>query len=177
SVSLSGDTLAVGAVGEDSVATGVDGNERDNSVSVSGAAYVFTRVGSTWSQQAYLKASNTVGVGDQFGCSISLSGDTLAVGAHREDSSATGVDGDQSDNSAVWSGAVYVFTRTGSTWSHPAYLKAPNTAANDLFGHCVSVSGDDLAVGAEGEGSSATGVDGDPSDNNALESGAVYFFR
>ena len=58
----------------------------------------------------YIKASNT-GIGDQFGYSVSLSGDTLAVGARGEDSSATGVDGNQSDNSVSYSGAVYVFTR------------------------------------------------------------------
>ena len=69
--------------------------------------YVFTRSGRTWSQQAYLKASNT-GTGDEFGSSVSLSGDTLAVGAYWEDSNATGVNGDQNDNSARSSGAVYV---------------------------------------------------------------------
>jgi hypothetical protein len=69
---------------------------------------VFTRSGSSWSQQAYIKASNT-GSGDQFGLSVALSGDTLAVGAHSESSNATGVNGDQADNSAYASGAVYVF--------------------------------------------------------------------
>lgn len=60
SVAISGDTLVVGARGEDSNANGVNGNQDDNSASESGAAYVFVRSGTTWSQQAYLKASNTI---------------------------------------------------------------------------------------------------------------------
>ena len=175
SVSLSGDTLAVGARFEDSSATGVNGSQSDNSASDSGAVYVFTRSGTTWSQQAYLKASNT-DADDSFGRSVSLSGDTLAVGVYGEDSSATGVNGSQSDNSLSNSGAVYIFTRSGRTWSRQAYLKASNTEAGDLFGDSVSLSGDTLAVGVYGEDSSATGVNGIQSDNSANGSGAVYIF-
>ena len=175
SVLLSGDTLAVGASSEDSNATGVNGSQSDNSARGSGAVYIFTRSGTTWSQQAYLKASNT-GAGDAFGSSVSLSGDTLAVGAYWEDSIGTGVNGSQSDNSARDSGAVYVFTRSGTTWSQQAYLKASNTGAGDAFGSSVSLSGDTLAVGARREGSSATGVNGSQSDNSTTRSGAVYIF-
>ena len=59
-------------------------------------------------QQAYLKASNT-GAGDWFGYSVAVSGGTVVVGAYAEDSSATGVNGDQADNSASYAGAAYVF--------------------------------------------------------------------
>jgi FG-GAP repeat len=79
---------------------------------VSEAAYVFVRSGTNWSQQAYLKASNTA-AGDNFGTSVSVWGDTVVVGAPYEDSNATGVNGDQSDNSAVDSGAAYIFTGLG----------------------------------------------------------------
>ena len=176
SVSLSGDTLAVGAVGEASNTTGVNGSQSDNSASWSGAVYIFTRSGTTWSQQAYLKASNT-GAGDRFGHSVSLSGDTLAVGAPNEDSIGTGVNGDQSDSTlTIMSGAVYVFTRSGTTWSQQAYLKASNTGAGDSFGDSVSLLGDTLAVGAGGENSNATGMNGNQSDYSASESGAVYVF-
>ena len=176
SVSLSGDTLVVGAVGEESSATGVNGSQSDNSARNSGAVYVFTRNGTTWSQQAYLKASNT-GAGDAFGSSVSLSGDTLAVGARREDGSATGVNGSQSGSTlTVLSGAVYIFTRSGTTWSQQAYLKASNTGRGDRFGYSVSLSGDTLAVGAYYESSNATGVNGSQSDNSATWSGAVYVF-
>jgi hypothetical protein len=175
SVSLSDDTLAVGAHGEASAATGVGGDQDDNSASGSGAVYVFTRTEGVWAQAAYLKASNSEAY-DYFGYSVSLSDDTLAIGAHSEASAATGVGGDQDDNSASVSGAVYVFTRTEGVWAQEAYLKASNTGAGDLFGSSVSLSGDTLAVGALYEDSAPTGVGGDQTDNNALDSGAVYLF-
>ncbi|MBN1607171.1 MAG: FG-GAP repeat protein [Polyangiaceae bacterium] len=129
-----------------------------------------------WSQQAYLKASNT-GSGDWFGLSVSVSGDTLAVGAIYEAGEATGVNGNQSDALAPRSGAAYVFTRSGGLWSQQAYLKASNTGAGDEFGVSVSVSGDTLAVGAFGESSAAMGVNGDQTDSSAPHSGAVYVRR
>ncbi len=181
SVSLSsdGNAMVVGAYGEDSEATGVGGNEALNGAGLSGAAYVFSRSGSTWSQQAYVKASNTE-ANDNFGRSvaISLDGNTLAVGANGEDSEATGIDGNESLSSATESGAVYVFTLSGSTWSQQSYIKASNTEADDNFGISVSLSsdGNTLAVGANGEDSEATGIDGTESVNGALQSGAVYVF-
>ncbi len=178
-LSADGSTMAVVARGEDSAATGIDGDQGDNSASLAGAVYVFTRTGTTWKQQAYVKASNT-GAGDLFGRSIALSADgsTLAVGATHEDSAATGIDGDQGDNSALNAGAVYVFTRTGTTWKQQAYVKASNTGAGDYFGSAVALSGDGstLAVGAESEDSAATGIDGDQADNSAPDAGAVYVF-
>jgi hypothetical protein len=177
SVTLSRDTLVTSSLGEDSNATGVNGDETDNSAPFSGAAYVFTRdAGGAWTQQAYLKASNT-DASDQFGFSVALAGDTLAVGAVDESSNATGVDGDQTDNSVPNAGAVYVFTRdTGGAWSQQAYLKASNTDANDFFGTSVALSGDTLAVGADGESSNATGVNGNETDNSSIDAGAVYVF-
>ncbi|MCA3156455.1 MAG: FG-GAP repeat protein, partial [Burkholderiales bacterium] len=140
-LSADGNTLAVGAYGEASNATGVNGDDTDNSASASGAVYVFARTGSTWAQQAYVKASNT-GASDQFGRSLALSadGNTLAVGASREDSNATGVNGDDTNNSASGSGAVYVFTRSGASWTQQAYVKASNTGASDFFGYSVALS-------------------------------------
>src|SRR6478735_4147698 len=173
-MALSGDTLAVGAQFEASNATGVNGDQTDNSAPNSGAVYVFTRANGVWTQQAYLKASNTE-AGDQFGVIMALSGDTLAVGAQFEDSSATGVNAhNESDNSAKDSGAVYVFTRTAGVWTQQAYLKASNTGEGDQFGVNVALVGDTLAVGAYAEASEATGVNHDGSNNNAPGSGAVY---
>jgi len=117
---IDGDTVVVGASGEDSSATGVNGNQSLNDAENSGAAYVFTRSGTTWSQQAYLKASNTE-ADDYFGDVVAIDGDTIVVGAPREDSSATGVNGNQSLNDASKSGAAYVFTRSGTTWTQQAY--------------------------------------------------------
>jgi len=99
----------VGATGEASAATGIDGNQGDNSASASGAVYVFTRTNGVWNQQAYVKASNTE-ARDLFGFSLAIGGDTLAVGALFEASAATGINGNQSDNSAPSSGAAYVFS-------------------------------------------------------------------
>jgi hypothetical protein len=175
SLALSGDSLAVGAYPEDSSAIGVGGNQSDNTGTDSGAVYVFTRTGTTWSQQAYLKASNSQ-IADRFGWSVALSGDTLAVGAYWEDSSATGVGGNQADNSASNSGAVYVFARSGGVWSQQSYLKASNTEVDDWFGFTLALEGDLLAVGARNEDSAATGVGGNQGDNSAMDSGAVYLF-
>ncbi len=175
SVAMSGDTVVVGAPSESSNAAGVNGNEADNSLSTSGAVYVYVRSGATWIQQAYLKASNP-GNGDRFGTSVSVSGDTIVVGALAEDSNATGVDGNQADNSAADSGAAYVFVRNGVTWSQQAYLKASNAEANDHFGYSVFASGDTVVVGAIFEGSNATGVNGDETNNSEIVSGAAYVF-
>ena len=174
-IAIDGDTIVVGAFSEDSSATGVNGNQADNSALLSGAAYVFTRTGGVWSQQAYLKASNT-GANDRFGDTVGISGDTIVVGAYIEDSSATGVNGNGADNGASWSGAAYVFTRTGGVWTQEAYLKASNTEADDRFGHTVGISGDTIVVGAGFEDSNATGVNGNQIDNSASTSGAAYAF-
>ncbi|MFN0010963.1 MAG: FG-GAP repeat protein [Phycisphaerales bacterium] len=174
-VAVSGDTVVVGAYLENSSATGVDGNQADNNKPDSGAAYVFVRTGTTWTQQAYLKASNT-GTSDVFGYSVAISGDTVVVGAESEDSNATGINGNQADNSASSAGAAYVFVRTGTTWTQQAYLKASNTGTNDFFGVSVAISGDTVVVGAPGEASSATGVNGNQVNNSFINAGAAYVF-
>jgi FG-GAP repeat protein len=178
-VAVSGNLVAVGAINESSNSTGVNGDQNNDLAGSSGAAYVFVRNGTKWTQEAYLKASNT-GAGDQFG-RPALSGNTLVVAAHNEDSAATGINGDQSDNSAPSAGAAYVFVRNGSTWTQEAYLKASNTEAvagqiNDTFGGTPSVSGNTVVIGATREDSSATGVNGDGTDNSAANSGAGYVF-
>jgi hypothetical protein len=112
SVAISSNTIVVGVPAEYSGATGVNGNEFDASVPNSDAACVFVRSGTNWTQQAYLKASNT-GNGDNFGSAVSISGDTIIVGAYNEDSNATGVNGNQTNNAAGNSGAAYVFAGLG----------------------------------------------------------------
>jgi sugar lactone lactonase YvrE len=180
-VAVSGDTVVVGAYMQYSRATGVNGNQSDNSAPGAGAAYVFVRNGTNWSQQAYLKASNTVktynGRDDRFGSSVAMSGDTVVVGAPHEESNATGVNGNQSDNSAYHAGAAYVFVRKGTNWTQQGYLKASNADVNDAFGCSVAVSGDRVIVGAYRGDSIATGVNGDQCDNSATNSGAAYVFE
>lgn len=179
-VALSGDTLVVGAPFERSRATGVNGDQLDNSRIESGAAYVFVRDGGitgSWSQQAYLKASNT-DFFDRFGSAVAVSGALVVVGAPGEGSSATGLNGDQSNNDAESSGAIYVFRRTQASgnWLQEAYLKASNTEAEDRFGSAVAIEGFAALAGAPGEDSDATGVNGNEATNGASNSGAVYIF-
>jgi hypothetical protein len=171
SVSVSGDSLAVGAINE----AGGTGNPTDNSAPRAGAVYVFTRANRIWTEQAYLKASNA-SMGYLFGWSVALSQDTLAVGSITESSAATGVNGDQNDHSASGSGAAYVFSRTGTTWTEQAYIKASNTGPGDTFGFSVALSGEILAVSAIAEASSTTGTNGNQADNAAVGAGAVYVY-
>ncbi|MCX7790338.1 MAG: FG-GAP repeat protein [Chloroflexaceae bacterium] len=165
-VAIDGDTIVVGASGEQS---GIPGNPNDNGADDSGAAYVFVRNGATWSQQAYLKASNP-GVQDYFGRSVAISGNTVVVGAYNEDS---GNPANPNDNSASNAGAAYVFVRNGTAWSQQAYLKAANAGAEDQFGRSVAIAGDTIVVGAPYEDS---GASGNPNDNGANNAGAAYVF-
>lgn len=178
-LSADGEALAVGAVVEDSNASGVNGDQSDDNASSAGAVHVFVRSNALWSQQAYLKASNTDAL-DLFGYSVALSadGNTLAVGAYVESSQATGIDGNQDDDSAPFAGAVYLYVRTNGTWTQQAYVKASNTAGNHLFGCAVALSakGDTLAVGAFQESGLATGIGGDQASSPAGAVGAAYVF-
>jgi hypothetical protein len=184
SLALSGDgaTLAVGAPFEDSGATGIGGSQSLNTTMDAGAAYVFRRSGlGVWSQEAYVKASNT-GAADRFGWSVALASDgaTLAIGANYEDSNAVNVGGDGANNSVAQAGAAYVFARSvGGVWSQSAYVKSSSPDMNDEFGFDVSLSGDGatLAVSAPYEASASTGVGGDPTSNAAPLAGAVFLFR
>jgi len=185
SVALSddGNTLAMGSIDEDCLCTGVvhapsDVGAADQKANTSaGAVAIFGRNGTTWTQHAYVKSSN-IGQNDWFGVRLTLSGDgnTLAVGAQNEDSAAQGINGNQKDESGEEAGAVYLFTRGGGMWAQQAYIKGSNTQAYDEFGGSVALSRDGrtLAVGARGEDSGATGVNGNQADNSVDESGAVY---
>jgi hypothetical protein len=134
------------------------------------------RSGGTWTEQAFIKASNPQ-LQDWFAASIAVSADgsTLLVGAPMEDSRARGINGDEEDDSAIESGAAYLFTRSGTTWSQQAYIKADNADEFDEFGATVAVSGDGrtLITGARME-NGGTGINGDQNDNSTPESGAVY---
>jgi hypothetical protein len=182
-ISDAGDTLIVGSLDEDCKAvgigaTGCDADWRDD-LSM-GAAYVFARTGTTWSQQAFLKASNT-GVNDWFGARVALSGDgtVAAVGAPFEDAAGTGTTARQDDNSATEAGAVYTFVRNGGTWRQHAYVKGSNTQAFDQFGSSVALdrSGTLLVASAWGEDSAARTVDGNQNDDSADEAGAAYVMQ
>jgi len=193
-ISDDGTLLAISALGEDSAATGVDGDADDNTAVDAGAVYIFARDASpdpetgvfAWTQQAFIKASNTEGdpdvddgdfEGDRFGNALELAADgqTLAVAAPGEDSNSLLINAGENNNAAPDAGAAYVFTRDMmGVWAQQAYIKAANTEADDLFGSAVALSdnGDTLAVGAVNESASST----DPFDNGAERAGAVYVF-
>ncbi len=190
SIAVSGDgtTMAIGAPFESGGTRGINGSQTDNSIYASGAVYVFIRQGESWTQQAYVKASNP-GQSDHFGSSVALSrdGNTMAVSAYWEASAATGVDGNQDDNSMPQAGAVYIFTRTASAWTQQAYIKASNTGRpgqgddfgdGDQFGFSIALSGDGstLAAGAITEDSTAQQINGAQNDDAAQSAGAVYVF-
>jgi len=193
-ISRDGSTIAVGAIKEDGAGTGVsNGGTGDtaNGAADSGAVYVYRLAGGRWDQKAYIKASNTDNfgtLGDQFGNSLVLSrnGNILVVGAPFEDSAATGVGGDQNDNTAAASGAAYQyqFNATLNAWdaTNIAYIKAADTDASGRFAQGVTLSDDGftLAVSGDGEDSNVTGVTtgDDPALMNfsAVGSGAVYLY-
>jgi hypothetical protein len=138
-VSLSGDTAVVGAP-----YAAVAGTP-------AGSAYVFTRSGSSWTQQARLSASDYTAY-DYFGSSLSLSGDRVVIGAPF-------VDVFQAD-----SGAAYVFTRSGGNWNSGVKVFPIDGRTTDYFGSSVALNGAELAVGAPND------------DDNAVASGSVYVF-
>ncbi len=136
SVSIDGDTLVVGS-------------NRNNGNR--GAAYVFTRVGMTWTQQAKLVAADAA-PNDEFGYSLAIRGDTIVVGAPRDDDAGDG------------SGSAYVFTRSGTTWTQESKLVAADAAIGDDFGLSVGIDGDTAVVGSH--------YDDDAGDG----SGSAYVF-
>jgi hypothetical protein len=129
SVSLSGDTAIIAAYLDDD-------NGHD-----SGSAYVFTRTGSSWTLQQKLLPSDGA-LNQHFGANVSVSGDTAVIGAYFHETA---------HNTGILSGSVYVFTRTGSSWTEQQKLLPDDGAAYDAFGEWVSVSGDTVVVGAHGD--------------------------
>ena len=119
-VAISGDTIVVGANGDDSAR---------------GSAYVFGRNGSAWSQQAKLTASDGAAT-DQFGWGLGLSGDTVVVGAP----------GDTING--VMRGSAYVFVRSGGSWSEQQKLTSPDGGFNDRFGISAGIDGETAVVGS-----------------------------
>ncbi len=139
SVEISGDTAMVGAFWD------------DDAGSKSGSAYVFVRSGSTWTEQAKLTASDAA-VGDWFGHSTSIIGDTALIGSERD------------NDAGPDSGSVYVFERSGSTWTEQAKLTASDAAPFDFFGHWVSFSGDTAIVSSHFD------------DDVGFDSGSAYVY-
>ena len=179
-LSADGNTLAVGSYDEDGGASGVNGVVNEEAPG-SGAAYVFLRRATTWTQEAYVKQSTTVR-NSALGSAIALSadGNTLAIGAVDETSLTRGIDGDENSkqDNTVSAGAIYVYARTGDGWRRQAYVKSFNIGPTDLFGMRLALSRDGsvLAAGAPGQSGGGRGFKANPQDFTAPESGAVYVF-
>jgi hypothetical protein len=143
SVAVDGDTILVGAI------------QHDDGAANAGAGYVFTRAGTTWTQQDELTAAAPMGTNPQMGRSVALDGDVAVLGAW------------QFAPPGMFSvGAAYVFRRSGVAWNEEQRLTASDAADFRWFGHAVAVNGRDIAVGAYGD--QAGGLN---------ESGGAYFYR
>jgi len=184
-VAISGDRIVVGAIRESSSQTTITNGSvitKTGVIPASGAAYVFKRQAGVWKAEAYLKAANA-GELDLFSNSVSISGDTIAVGAHQEDSGQTTITNGtdlSEDNSKSSSGAVYIFRNQDSQWIPEAYLKAPNSGAGDYFGFSLGLSTDTIVVGAYLEDSNQSTITNGSVivENNSLSnSGSAYIFR
>ncbi len=141
SVAVDGDTLVIGALGD------------DDTKNLSGSAYVFTRVAGGWTQAGKLTAS-VPKVDAGFGHAVAVHGDTIVVGAYEEDHT------DNNNNPIDDVGAAYVFTRPANGWAdmtQTARLTASDAAAEDEFGTSVAVHGDTIVVGAPEEDTGARG--------------------
>jgi hypothetical protein len=181
-LAIHGDTIAVGMMGDASNATGINGNQTNRTAPSAGAAYIFERTGTTWTQRAYVKASNARENG-YFGSAIALSATTLAVGSMSESSNAKGVNGDQTNTSMPNAGALYTFVRDPITkaWKQEAYIKASNTLEQQGFGSSAGLGMADsdtemLAVASPFEKSGAAGINGNENDTSLSEVGAIYVY-
>ena len=163
-VAVSHDTIAVGAPGASPTANSA------------GAVYIFTRADGEWTRTARLTAGNP-GDDAAFGVRIALRGDQLIATALHESSAATGINSEIPGTMFTRSGAAYLFERREGEWSQVAHIKADRPGAGDLYGSWVALLGDAVILGAEGEASTARGVDGNPDDDGAPASGAVYVVR
>jgi hypothetical protein len=139
SVSIDSDTVVVGCTSHDTVEYG------------EGAAYVFVRSGTTWTQQAQLIASDGK-TADSFGESVSVSGDTIVVGAQASDDHGPG------------SGKAYMYVRSGTDWSEQQILSPSDLGPEDIFGVEVDLDGDRALIGAYAD------------DDDGVSSGTVYYY-
>ena len=157
SVAISGDYVVVGALLQDYNAS-TTAFQQD-----AGAAYIFKRTLTTWSQEQKIVASARI-IGDNFGSAVAISGDYVVVGAPNEDQDAAEI------NTLGDAGSAYVFFRTGTSWAQQQKIVASDRGTLDAFGWSVSISGDDLIIGALNEDEDVAGI------NTTANSGSAYIF-
>ena len=115
----------------------------DQENSHAGAAYIFTRSGTTWSQQQKITAID-ITADDHFGIGVDISNNYAIVGAYHAHSPAADA------------GAAYIFTRSGTNWTHQSKIVASDQASNDFFAYQVAIDGDYCIAGAYGDASPAS---------------------
>lgn len=179
-ISSDGTKVVVGASVEDGGTTGVNGSTASNSVGGSGAVYLFEESNDQWSETTYFKASTVLGA-DHFGEFVTISGDgsRIVVVAKYENNIANGLNGNETaDRTSYLIGAAYQFTFDDGGWYQEAYIKPLDSEIQDEFGRSIDISADGttLVIGTPGDDGSGNGVNGDPSNNDALSSGAVYVY-
>ncbi len=182
-VVIEGNTIVVGAPRDNGGHNDTNGEVVDTPWNVeniapdSGAAYVFVRNGTIWTQTAYLKAPDVVYElqdsgrlnrrADDFGSAVAIEGGTIAIGASGVNRHVKIENKLQVSAKSYEAGAVYIFNKQGAKWKMSAKLMSPDTQVTDreFFGQSVALSGGTLAVGAP---FASTGVS---------QSGAVYVYR
>ncbi len=161
SVAIDGSTIVVGVEMPTSVVTGT------------GAAYVLERGANGWGQVQRLVASNGNN-GDEFGKTVTIAGDLIAIGAFREAGAGVGVCDPDSANGRPQSGAAYLYRRSGGTWTQARYIKSVAPDGDDTFGWEVRLARDFLVISAPGEDSRSAG---NPNDNSGNINGAFYIYH
>ena len=168
-VAVAGDTIVVGATGEGSTATGVNGDQTNQDYPGNGAAYVFEKQ-EDWTQTAYLK-SNFPWFANEFGNSVAVAGEHIAVGAFSY------ADDPDRPNPLARPGAVFGFKKEGSRWTGPEFFQPSYPGTLDSFGNSVAVSdAGAILAGAPGESSPSRGSASDPSEDSDRSEGAAYIF-
>jgi len=206
SLSADGNTLAVGATGEDSDALGINGdqfNDIDANIHGRGAVYIFVRSGGTWQQQTYIKASTSAGFA--FGQSVSLStdGNIMAVGATyasgnvhmfersggnwqeeavfgdvRGATSIVSLSGDGNTVAVAADTSATIFENIGGSWQEQAqFPKFGQTSSRGSDGFSLSADGNTLALGWSSEGTPQRGLQGFQGLQPLIEdAGAVFVY-
>lgn len=165
SVVMDEDTIIISAPFEDSDAQGLNGNQDNDNAESAGAVYIYQKVADEWTLQTFLKSSNNREF-DYFGYKLALEGDLLVV---------TSI-GDESNNTADNSGAVYTFSKSAG-WNEAAIIKPNNPTEGLYFGECVATNGNFMVVGSDVEDGRGSGIDPDYHDSQDINSGAAYLFE
>jgi len=180
-IDLSGDgtTFVASSRGQSSVG-GINNDQLDDSASESGAVYVFKDSGTSWDQEAFIKADRPF-IGGNFGRTaliLNETGDKLYVGENGNRASSKGIDGDSFSEGKIRSGAFYIFEKTAGSWSKAHFIKSPNPESYDEFGYSGDVSSDGsiLAIGAYNENGNGKLLEGNPANNDTPGSGAVFIY-